>query len=385
MPINGLTRIDDPKQLAPAEGLPYLGAIHLGQKRTDEMKANNQAGPDLDYFRIEFHERYEGLRGAFERIYGVKPTEFDPVLIFGHTAESAFPTWMAETGMKGSRTVGLCDGQQRVMWIDDRYNVHDTRRSNNTETPLKCRADGSGKCKFCKPRGDLRVLLLELYRQTGQYGYFFLTTSSKNNIARISAALVALAPLASLEGFAFRLGRTPGAHSGWRTYEKGGEVKLTETKHALLYLEPTAASAQKITAMLVERTGIALPALVGGLPELPAQVETSTERRYDAPPPADDAQDGDFEDVDEDDALYSEFYNCHSVYVGFDRESQGYYYVLRCDGAENFTVQALDIFIAAGLETASRQWATKEKVIKFDTPLQLFLGEDGQPFKLVQP
>lgn len=393
-PIVGLTRTDDPTKLAPAEGLPYLGAIHLGAKRTPEMIEKNQAGPDLEYFRVEFAERYESLRGAFERIYGSKPLEFDPVLLFGNTPDEAFPTWMIEKGMKGQRITGVCNGQQRVMWIDERYNVHDTRRSNSIDEPLACRADKSGACKFCKPNGTMKVLLLELYRQTGQYGYFQLSTGSKNNIARISAALVTLAPLASLEGFAFRLGRTPGQHSGWRSYEKGGEAKLTETKHALLYLEPTAQSATKITAMLAERTGISMPALP---PPQSAEFALSEATGnplldYGVEPPAaveDDVQDGEYTEQDGIHAEAAEnavtgLLRCHSVFVGFDKKTQGYYYVLRCNDAQNFTVDYLNLFMKAGVDVTNPMWTTANKVVVFEPPILLEVDEQGVVLALKQ-
>jgi hypothetical protein len=206
------------------------------------------------------------------------------------------------------------------------------------------------------------------------YGYFTLRTGSQADIAHISAALQNWHPVAqNLDSFAFSL-RRESKHDGWRPYtNKQGQLATTEVVKNLLVLEPSKYSADKIQRYLAAQTAT-LPALSAGgsaAAALNAGAAAPVEVESDS-----DVPDGEQEDRNPQEVLdgaFSEQHECHSVFVQFDRDSNQYLYVLRCEGAHNFTLATTEFFERIGYETD--KWQVNAKVIKFSPALTLTIDE----------
>ncbi|NJM55089.1 MAG: hypothetical protein HC841_03465, partial [Verrucomicrobiae bacterium] len=162
------------------QGLPLLGRLYKGGRRSQEDIARNRPGPDLDHFRFEPADRYAALIGdAFEQVYKPRPVEIKEVYAFGDSVEGAFETWMEEWARSG--LLRRCDGETMTNW----YNPANARVMS---TPKPCEPD---VCK-CKPLGRMRLVLPALMQYTGVFGYVQLTTHSQIEIDRITARLFAL-------------------------------------------------------------------------------------------------------------------------------------------------------------------------------------------------
>lgn len=213
MPIIGMT---DQNDVELYEALSRLGNLRKGGVKPVSGKA---PGKDLDHFRVTFEPEYAHLGDTFVQLYGNEPDRFEDVFMAGDTVADAYPTWMEEHG--ASTLKHRCDGQTQVLrWEDGDY-CHDK---------IPCaRLSGEG-CK-CKQIGKLRIILRDLYEETGVLGWFEVKTHSKHDIIRLHNALTLVAKKAgALTSVPFVFGRAP------RTITRPNGSNRAKTEKSLLYL-----------------------------------------------------------------------------------------------------------------------------------------------------
>lgn len=214
MPIIGMTDKNDVELF---EALPRLGKLRKGGKKPISGKA---PGQDLDYFRVDFEPEYARLTTNFTDLYGDEPTIFEDVFMAGETVADAFPTWMED--YTATTLLHRCDGQNQVThWQDGAYS-HDT---------IPCVRTLGQTCQ-CKQTGKLRIILRDLFEETGVFGWFEVVTHSKHDIIHLHSMLHWVGRRAgSLALVPFVLGRSPREIT-----RPSGNGKRAKTTKSLLYL-----------------------------------------------------------------------------------------------------------------------------------------------------
>lgn len=393
MAIKGLTS-DRVRRRDTTAGLPLLGVIHKGAKRTEEDIARKRPGMDLKYFRIAFTERFARLETDMRRIYKAEPTEFDTVCLFGHTPEEAFPNWRIWRTHNGQRIGRRCDGEQQQFWLDKNLNAHSVE---NGAEPLACIGGGDhGGCAECGYSGELKLFFPQLLNETGVMGFFLFQTSSQRDIGNIDGVLHKIGDFGiDLESVTFRFGREE-EHAGWRPYKdkQTGEAKVAELRKSFIYLEPTGAITVRLGALLAARVdALSLPdgtrdsaaGMTQGAALLTESVGSGVSSVQERTA---DVSEGEWVEPaqnsgDEGDLGATLPYDlCHSVYMQQDKGGAHFSYILRCDDARNFTVYNGNLFRACGYDPEQLGWKVKGKVVKFEPSLRVYLNDKGEVERL---
>lgn len=386
MPIHDVTVTPDSKRLDPGAGLPALGVIHKGEKRTDAMKTNKQSGRDLDYFRIEYFENTPmSVKSWMEHEFGKQPKSFDPVMLLGRTPDEVFPTWRIHKTLNWSRLARKCDGVQQVHYLDPKTQA--AKMVERGDPPIPCLGAANpgdhGGCAECKFSGTLRVFFPTILAKSHVRGFFYLHTGSVHDIESISGSLVNLQGL-DLDWLAFVLGRED-KPIGWRQYEdkQTHEKKMARVTKSLLYLHVSDAVSGAVVKMLASKTG--LQALQDGLqapqidfaPNAPALMPPSPA----APRPAakDDVSEGVFTDVDEDDdddapESSENKYHCAQIIVQYAKSSDKHTYVLKTDEGRVFTLYTGKLLENVGFPRSEiESWKQQKTLPPLDLKERAFL------------
>lgn len=197
MPIKNLTDTSNP-----ARGIPKLGNIRPGEKRTSKSGAEYPA--NLDYWRVTFTPGHENLAESFQHMYGKQPREFAPVFVIGATVEQAFPTWMMAYNSSQTQ-IRKCDGESIVQMLNEKTGRYQSFEGDNCPACIcsalaaeyEQRTVGMSEAQIkqvkkpllCARRGWLNVILFDFSRETGMPGYFTVNTGSAANIATIHNTL----------------------------------------------------------------------------------------------------------------------------------------------------------------------------------------------------
>jgi len=241
MPIKGLTD----RGLA----FPEIGQIRKGAPKDKEGKL----GKDLNYFRVEFDEAETEAEKIFSQKYGKEPKEINILLAFNEI-ERVWDAWYE--AYTAGRMVARADGEKFVYKIDTTNNVvvvkdgvpHVPYREG---MPVGTYTDSKGKEQniYCKPVGRLRVVIPELQR----FAYLTLITTSKHDIANISAQLEALKQVngESIAGVPLVLRRRPKKISCPK--QDGSRARYTK------YMLSIEADPRWVRAKLSEVQRLALP------------------------------------------------------------------------------------------------------------------------------
>ena len=187
--------------------------VRFGYIKKGGPKQENQPGQDLDHFRFDFADRFEGLRAEVERLYGNKPRSL-PCVLIGRTADEVFETWLEAYGKPG--LIHRCTGQVRVQGL----NPETGKYEQDTPCMKGAQADPTDPRTFrclsafnmkggCVLRGRLTVAIPALWGIAKTRGVFTLTTQSNYDINR--QLLPVLRTLELMHGnlmlLAVRLGR----------------------------------------------------------------------------------------------------------------------------------------------------------------------------------
>jgi hypothetical protein len=217
MAIKGLT-----DGSSPGAGLPLVARLYKGEPKPADGR---RPGRDLDFFRVEFEDRFGELRDTWAALYGDKPTEFAPCFFANPTADEAFSSWYE--AWRASGLMRRCDGDGQVLWFDER-----TGHFMRARQPcLKPDCD-------CRPVGRLNVLLPEFVEAAGVLGFVALTTHSVHDILTIWRYLADIERMyGRLTGVPFALGREKKQVSAPKTgpdgQRTGERIKITRS---MLYI-----------------------------------------------------------------------------------------------------------------------------------------------------
>ena len=157
--IHGLTGVD--------ASFTQVGTLHKGDK-----KGERGPGADLEYFRFE--EKAEGVKAAFVKAYGDRPTKINALLPF-QTTDQNFQTVM-EHHKAGSGLRHRCDGKFVLLQLgaNGKYQMPEY---------------GTVVCPGeCRPYGRLKMIIPAL----GRLAYVMLQTTSVHDIREIDKNLRAI-------------------------------------------------------------------------------------------------------------------------------------------------------------------------------------------------
>lgn len=199
MPIKGLTD----------RGLAFP---EIGQIRKGAPKGDRAPGKDLTYFRVEFDEREVKAAEQFRQVYGDQPTAIRIILPFNDLSRM-WDAWLE--AYTAGRMIARSDGE----WVQYQINgqtgeilVMNGKDTKTGEPVAHPRDDVAGydfkknAIKY-KASGRLKVIIPEL----GRAAYLTVLTTSKHDIANISAQLAAFAEInrGQIAGIPFILRRKP--------------------------------------------------------------------------------------------------------------------------------------------------------------------------------
>ena len=160
------------------EGLNQIGTIRKGAP-----KEPNKPGADLPYFRIVLNDQYQHLQSIVDETFndekGNPPEYFIGAHVIEDTADKAFSFWMEEWG-KGGTLYHRCDGEQQ----HQHYSGH-----GYSFAKVACTAGNEAKPCACQRIGRLALWFEPLVAATGEFGYFTVMTSSKNDIVTVQQQL----------------------------------------------------------------------------------------------------------------------------------------------------------------------------------------------------
>jgi len=156
------------------EGLNQIGTIRKGAP-----KEPNKPGADLPYFRIVLNDQYKHLQPIVDEIFRDEPEYFIGAHVIEDTADKAFSFWMEEWG-KGGTLYHRCDGEQQ----HQHYSGH-----GYSFAKVACVASNEAKPCACQRIGRLALWFEPLVAATGEFGYFTVMTSSKNDIVTVQQQL----------------------------------------------------------------------------------------------------------------------------------------------------------------------------------------------------
>lgn len=156
------------------EGLNQIGTIRKGAP-----KEANRPGADLPYFRIVLNEQYQHLEPIVQQVFGDEPEFFIGAHVIEDTADKAFSFWMEEWG-KGGTLYHRCDGEHQHQHYDG---------SGYSFAKVACKSGDGAKPCSCQRIGRLALWFEGLVAATGEFGYFTVMTSSKNDIVTVQQQL----------------------------------------------------------------------------------------------------------------------------------------------------------------------------------------------------
>lgn len=160
------------------EGLNQIGTIRKGAP-----KEPNQPGADLPYFRIVLNDQYKHLEPIIHDIFddeeGEPPQFFIGAHVIEDTADKAFSFWLEEWG-KGGTLYHRCDGEQQHQHYDG---------TGYSFAKVACKSGDATKPCGCQRIGRLALWFEQLVAVTGEFGYFTVMTSSKNDIVTVQQQL----------------------------------------------------------------------------------------------------------------------------------------------------------------------------------------------------
>lgn len=188
MPIKNLINTDE---MSLREGLPEIGRCYKGGEKTDPKRP----GPDLDYFRVKFNPQFDEpeYRAVFERLYGTNPDSFPNARFAAHSAESALD-WWNEEWKAGNTLVRRCDGENQVIWHDDKTGYY-----ARGERPCAQKPDNTQTCG-CTHVGRVSLILTDFTAETGLFGYFLFITHSFHDLKTIVSGLKTVEAQAAITG-----------------------------------------------------------------------------------------------------------------------------------------------------------------------------------------
>jgi hypothetical protein len=220
MPIVNLTKTSEV-----GSGLPRIGKLHKGEKKTDA----NRPGKDLEYFRMEFEPEFADLREEWEALYGEKPDGFELVYMTHATVDEAFATWK-EDWNSSATMLHRCDGEHQHVWYSQAAQAYSTAKE-------KCAVTGPNPCA-CKNVGRLNLLIPEFIQVTGILGYVMVETHSINDILTVYRTLADVQRINSgtLLGVPFSLGRATKKISAPKTGKNGVRDGRIKVNKSLFYL-----------------------------------------------------------------------------------------------------------------------------------------------------
>ena len=199
MPIKGLT---DRK----------LSFPEIGQIRKGAPKGERKPGQDLKYFRVTFDEQEDKAAERFAGIYGDQPAAIRIILPF-NDIDRMWDAWLE--AYTAGRMVARSDGENVVYQVNTATGEIVVQNGIDVETgqprphPVNnvAGADYQGKDVMYKTSGRLKVIIPELMRAA----YMTVLTTSKNDIANISAQLKAFKELndGQIAGIPLYLRRRP--------------------------------------------------------------------------------------------------------------------------------------------------------------------------------
>jgi hypothetical protein len=254
MPIKGLSD----RGMA----FPEIGQIRKGAKKTE-----NAPGKDLPYFRVEFDEKEVATIAAFTMLYGTQPTDINIVLPF-NGIDQLWDAWLE--AYTAGRLVARADGEKFQYLMDtktgDLLVTNGVEIATGKERPYTAGMivghDYKNQPVKCKETARLKIVIPELQR----LAYLTVLTGSKNDIANISAQLLAIQIFCAgmgkgLGGTPLVLRRRPHEVSCPDPKDKSKRVRRTKW---LLSIE---ADPEFVKAALIETKRLALPGNGLALPE----------------------------------------------------------------------------------------------------------------------
>lgn len=202
------------------EGMNQIGTIRKGAP-----KKPNAPGEDLPHFRIILNEQYKHLQPVIDESFGEKPEWFAGAHVLEDSAEKAFSFWLEEWGT--ATLYHRCDGEYQHQWYDGKQ--YQFARTGMPK--LACEAPACN----CARVGRLALWFESILIATGEFGYFTVYTSSKNDIAQVQKQLMAAEYLAAMAGKSlasvpFIFGRYDKAISSPAFKKEGGKWVATDKR-----------------------------------------------------------------------------------------------------------------------------------------------------------
>jgi hypothetical protein len=253
----------------PIKGLSDRGMAfpEIGQIRKGAKKPENAPGKDLTYFRVEFDEKEVATIATFTKLYGKEPTDINIVLPFSGI-DQLWDAWLE--AYTAGRLVARADGEKFLYLVDCKTGnilvINGLDVATGKPRPYTAGQivgyDYQNKPVKCKETARLKVVIPELQR----LAYLTVLTGSKNDIANISAQLLAIQIFCA--GMGKGLGGTPlvlrrRPHEVSCPDPKNKSLRVRRTKW-LLSIE---ADPEFVKAALIETKRLALPGNGLALPE----------------------------------------------------------------------------------------------------------------------
>ena len=254
---------------------PPVGSIRKGGKKVD-----GRMGKDLDHYRIDPLEGYEGMAEAIHESLGTDKPRSIPVVFPFNEIERVWDAWLE--GYKGGRMMAQSDGEIYHYLVDGLTGkvlvssgvavapvpvYAATKKVQQTgeiavgsivpyvkDQPATAYKNSKGKLTGieCKPRGRLKVMIPLLERAV----YFTALTNSWNDVKEISANIKAIKALnnGELRGIPCRLQRV----------KRSIQTPTVRRKKWLMNIE---ADPEWVRHVLLELKQAALPSNGLALPE----------------------------------------------------------------------------------------------------------------------
>lgn len=217
------------------------GMVEGGRIRKGAPKKKNAPGEDLPYFRIELNAQFAHLEDTIRKVfagngqYSEGPEWFLGAHVLEDTADKAFSFWNEQWG-KGGTLYHRCDGEkQHQHWDGSGYSF----------ARINCAASHPANPCACQRIGRLNLWFEPIVAATGEFIYFTVFTSSKNDIVNVQKQLQAAEYMAARAGLSlisvpFIFGRWDKAISspafkktakGWES--TGGRTMVTKSLFSL--------------------------------------------------------------------------------------------------------------------------------------------------------
>lgn len=169
MPVYGLS-----DRHSAGSGLPRLGRLFKGAKRSEEDLKRNRSGREQETWRIEFDALYLDLQPIWDEFYGDQQLKTIPgVYLMGNTVDDAFESYMESWG-SNKLLKHKCDTKMQVKWFNPEIGKVDN-------TPKPCEQPNCD----CQLVGRLNILIPDFQRYAGVLGFFCVNTGSFRDVSRI--------------------------------------------------------------------------------------------------------------------------------------------------------------------------------------------------------